>query len=153
MYEYEILKYFPSFHKSPIYIDNTHTILWTHPFLPTINHPFIKTLLQSNLNTITKIKNVFQNINSYYYQLFALFLFTGYICIFIYNKYLISPLTNKIEELEQKIKYLNKKDNLLENDVEKYTLMNKKTQEEMEKKIKYYEKEMKKMKKEINKYN
>ena len=165
MYQSEILNYFPSFQKSPVYIDNTNTILFIHHSLSNIIieliinvSNFIKNLF---FITSTTLSSSFKSISLLYFQnlinlnlkLFAIIVITSFITFIIYIKYLINILRNKIEDQEQKIKVLNKKDNMLENDVERYTMINKKSQEEIDKKLQYYEKEMKKMKKEINKYN
>lgn len=172
LYQYEnnMLHYFPTFTKTPVYIDNTNTILSMHHSLANIiihviinisnfikNGFFISTGIILSLSSKFKIF-CFQYIltNNYYYEKLFLVIFITIlyrIYCFQNNKFTVKILTNKIEELDQKIKFLNKKDNILENDVERYTQINKKSQEEMDKKFKFYEKEMKKMKKEINKYN
>ena len=166
LYQNEILNYFPSLSKSPIYIDNTNTLLFLQNIhLNSIIH-FIKNMFlnisQFNIYYFNKILTYlnspslpYYNLNFYhnFNQIFYIIIFLAFINLIIYNKYLIYPIKNKINELEQKIKYLNKKDNLLENEVERFLLMNKNSQEDIEKKIKYYEKELKKFKKEINKYN
>jgi hypothetical protein len=172
MYQYEnnMLNYFPTFTKTPVYIDNTNTILSMHHSLANIIinviiniSNFIKNVFFISTGIILSISSKFKIFclqyilsNNYYYEklFLVIFITTLYrIYCFQNNKFTVRILTNKIEELEEKIKFLNKKETFLENDVERYTLINKKSQEEMDKKLKYYEKEMKKMKKEINKYN
>jgi flagellar biosynthesis/type III secretory pathway M-ring protein FliF/YscJ len=165
MYQAEILNYFPSFQKTPVYIDNTNTILFIHHSLSNIIinliinvSNFIKKLFFITSSTLSSSIKSFTLVNSRHLfnlnsQLFAIILIMSFITFIIYIKYLINNLRNKIEDQEQKIRFLNKKDNMLENDVERYTMINKKLQEEIDKKLQNYEKEMKKMKKEINKYN
>ena len=167
-----ILNYFPSFQYKPVCIDNTNTILFIHQSLSefiinlTINvSNLIKkiffitsTTLSSSFTTLsTSFKPIslvnYQHLFNLNTKLFTLIFIILFITFNIYLKYLINNLRNKIEDQEQKIKVLNKKDNLLENDVERYTMINKKLQEEIDKKLQYYEKEIKKMKKELNKYN
>jgi hypothetical protein len=170
MYPNIVLNYFPSFQKTPIYIDNNNTILFMHHsilnkiinLLINIGN-FIKNTLYITIGIMLSITNkiklfYFQYIfttNYYYEKLYIIFFIITLYRIYSFqnNKFTVRMLTNKIEELEDKIKHLYKKESFLENDIEKYTHISKKSYEEMEEKIKVYEKEMKKIKKEINKYN
>ena len=171
MYQNEMFNYFPTFTKTPVYIDNTNTILLmnynslTNIIINLIINigNFIKNTLFISTGIMLSISHKFKSFcyqyilttNYYYEKLYVLFFIVTLYRIYCYqnNKFTVRILTNKIEELEDKMKYLYKKESFLENDVEKYTQISKKSQEEMEQKIKFYEKEMKKMKKEINKYN
>ena len=158
MYQNEMLNYFPTFTKTPIYIDNTNTILLINHSLVNIIINFIKNTYYVLTGIIISILHKFKLFcfqyiltSDFYYEKLIVILFI--ISLSRIYSFKNNSLTNKIKELEDKIKYLYKKECFLENDVEKYTQFTKKSQEEMEQKIKLYQKEMKKMKKEINKYN
>jgi hypothetical protein len=164
-YQHDIFNYLhnfpslPNYPKTPIYIDNTNTILFlNYPFSP-IKNFFLNSIssIIYYFNTILLIPNKFISLNNITTLYVQIFVFISICLIFItilLKKYLINTkLSIKLEELEEKIKYLYKNEKHIVNDLEKYTLLNKKLQENIEKKMKYYEKEMKKIQKEINKYN
>jgi len=154
MFKYELFNSFPSFTKTPIYVDTTNNILLLeYPILPILIHlknyfiDFTKNFFFITTGIVLSLSN-FIYLNLFNIKIIS-FLF---IIVCIYNLNFINELVNKMEALEQKIKHLNKKEIMIENDMERHNQINKKTHEEMENKIKLYEKEMKKMKKEMKMY-